>query len=408
MNCLLMGLLALLAACNYPLEIDGNGDIISASGNRDCLLEDYQTAKPNCTDNLVFDGPYLETYTAAPRAGWAFVGWENYCENVAGNQCSFNIGQETVELFAGEVMPALRAVFVPSLFDVNFARSISDDGFPRDQIDGITVNNDGSSVITGIFFNTVDPGAGSQSGPGAGGDIFLASYAQNGDLQWQRFFGGPGDDNAFDLTSDAAGNVYVSGQFSGSVDFGGEIAVSHGPSDMFVAKYDSNGNLLWLRRFGGPADDGGNEIAVTGAGEVAATAISNGDFEVDGFAAVPFGGGTRDSHIVRISTDGEVLWLESATGTGRERIRAVDIGDDGTVYAGFEFWGELTLPGFSEFASAGDGKDGALAKISAAGETRWLKRAAQPGAGQYTRYCRRWRRRCVCNRLFQRQWQHFW
>lgn len=62
-----------------------------------------------------------------------------------------------------------------------------------------------------------------------------------------------------------------------------------------------------------------------------ATAISNGNFEVDGFAVVPCGGGARDSHIVRISTDGTVLWLESATGTGQERIRAVDTGDDGPV-----------------------------------------------------------------------------
>ena len=103
----------LLAACKHPLEIVGHGDIVSFSGTRDCLLEDYQSGQANCTDNEVINQAYVETYTAVPRPGWQFEGWENYCTNVATNECSFNIGAATVANFAGGHANPLRAVFSP-------------------------------------------------------------------------------------------------------------------------------------------------------------------------------------------------------------------------------------------------------------------------------------------------------
>lgn len=46
---LIPSLIALATACSHPLEIEGEGDILSASGDRDCLLEDFQAAQANCT-----------------------------------------------------------------------------------------------------------------------------------------------------------------------------------------------------------------------------------------------------------------------------------------------------------------------------------------------------------------------
>lgn len=103
----------LLAACKHPLEIVGHGDIVSLSGTRDCLLEDYQSGQANCTDNEVISQAYVETYTAVPRPGWQFEGWENYCINVATNECSFDVGAATVANFAGGRANPLRAVFSP-------------------------------------------------------------------------------------------------------------------------------------------------------------------------------------------------------------------------------------------------------------------------------------------------------
>ncbi len=66
--------LACLAGCSHPLEIAGEGDIVSASGERDCSLEEYNSGAPTCSENYI-SGAYDEIYQALPRPGWEFEGW---------------------------------------------------------------------------------------------------------------------------------------------------------------------------------------------------------------------------------------------------------------------------------------------------------------------------------------------
>lgn len=102
--------LLLLQACSHPLEIDGGGDIISDSGQRDCRLESFLEEWPQCSDNLVI-GAYFETYTAVPRTGWEFVRWEGCLSNTP--ECSFGVTAEDVSQYWFRTMPPLRAVFAP-------------------------------------------------------------------------------------------------------------------------------------------------------------------------------------------------------------------------------------------------------------------------------------------------------
>ncbi|MDE0952719.1 MAG: hypothetical protein OSA45_15745, partial [Halioglobus sp.] len=98
-------LLIFVTACSHPLEIAGDGDINSSTGENDCLLEDQPCG------NYVL-GNYDVTYIAQPRAGWFFSEWEG-----CGDQhphCSFNIPGNIVNLFWGETTPALKAVFTQS------------------------------------------------------------------------------------------------------------------------------------------------------------------------------------------------------------------------------------------------------------------------------------------------------
>jgi hypothetical protein len=105
--------LILIQACSHPIEIVGEGDVTSASGNRNCSLEDFQAAKTNCTKNYAI-GAYQETYYATPRAGYTFDHWgNNYCPDAAppNYECSFNIPAATVQKYWGQTMPPLKAVF---------------------------------------------------------------------------------------------------------------------------------------------------------------------------------------------------------------------------------------------------------------------------------------------------------
>lgn len=110
----LFGSLILLQGCSHPIDIVGDGDVLSASGNRDCLLEDHAAGMDNCAENLVvYD--YQETYYAVPRAQWAFHRWANYCGNAPDNECAFNVSADAVQQAWGATAPALTAIFRPTV-----------------------------------------------------------------------------------------------------------------------------------------------------------------------------------------------------------------------------------------------------------------------------------------------------
>lgn len=104
--------LLFIQACSHPIVIVGEGDILSGSGNRTCMLEEYQAELDNCSKNYVV-GAYQETYYAVPRSGWQFDHWVTYCTRAPGNECSFDIAEDIVIHVWGKSMPPLQAVFTP-------------------------------------------------------------------------------------------------------------------------------------------------------------------------------------------------------------------------------------------------------------------------------------------------------
>lgn len=242
-----------------------------------------------------------------------------------------------------------------------------------DEIDGISVDDAGNTVVSGVFRGQVNLGKKTYNSSG-GDDIFLASFSRDGSLNWAQQFGGPGLDNTFDLTTDGSGNIYLSGWFSGVVDFGGQTLSSRGATDMFVAKFDTSGNVVWARQFGGEQGDGGNEIAVTASGEIAVSMITEGSVSIDG-RNYAFGGGKRDAFVIRMGTDGQVLWVSHVNSPGTERIRALAISPQGDVYAGFQFHKQLRITGADGQTRSLSGVghwDGALARLDPNGRVAWV------------------------------------
>jgi hypothetical protein len=95
-----------VAACSHPVEIVGEGDIVSSSGDYDCSKE-----KSPCDFSIV--GAYHESYTAVARNGHRFSHWEN-CLVESGNSCVWRISAEVVKDHWGRSMPPMRAIFQAS------------------------------------------------------------------------------------------------------------------------------------------------------------------------------------------------------------------------------------------------------------------------------------------------------
>src|SRR6185295_2668246 len=87
--------------------------------------------------------------------------------------------------------------------------------------------------------------------------------ATGGNFCWVRSAGAAGEDDGYAVAVDRAGNSYVAGACQGTAVFGATDLVSAGLSDIFLAKYDAEGDLLWARQAGGSADDAALGIAVS-------------------------------------------------------------------------------------------------------------------------------------------------
>src|SRR6476620_1190373 len=90
------------------------------------------------------------------------------------------------------------------------------------------------------------------------------SYSQS--FQWAAGAGGINEDKGLGIATDNSGNVYVTGFIRNTATFGTISLTSSGVEDIFLAKYDSNGNVLWAQRFGGPSNDIGYSVATDAAG----------------------------------------------------------------------------------------------------------------------------------------------
>ena len=159
----------------------------------------------------------------------------------------------------------------------------------------IAVDSSDNVLVTGIFGGTLDFGCGPMSGPGLN-PVFLAKLDPAGNCLWSKSAGGNVFQTTNSVATDPAGNVFLAGQFDGSIDFGGGPLTSAGMNDIMLAKFDPSGAHLWSKRFGNAT---GNEncrsIACDAAGHVTITAVVNctppGKFDPPCVPSIDFGGG---------------------------------------------------------------------------------------------------------------------
>ncbi|WP_437992725.1 outer membrane protein assembly factor BamB family protein [Sorangium sp. So ce145] len=104
---------------------------------------------------------------------------------------------------------------------------------------------------------------------------------------WARGFGGPGVDEGFSVASDASGNYYVSGTFSGTIDFGTGPVTSAGEADILFIKFDPSGAVLWSKHIGTERDERGGAVTVDENGNVFLTGVY---MDAYGHSSIDLGG----------------------------------------------------------------------------------------------------------------------
>jgi Immunoglobulin domain/Beta-propeller repeat len=254
-----------------------------------------------------------------------------------------------------------------------WARSAGSTAFARGR--SVAVDGTGNAYVAGDFQGTATFGTTNlTTATDVGIDIFLAKYDSDGRLLWVRQAGGAGLSEANALAVDSTGNVLVAGQFSAGAEFSGVALTNAGSSDVYVAKYTSAGELVWVRGFGGTSVDIAYGICVDASDNIAIV----GNYA----AAITFGtnilsaSGNFDVFTAKLDADGNVLWARKAAGSGNETGYAVVADRSGNVFVGGSFQSTTFSLGGLVLTNPAVGLDDVfVAKYDRDGNMLWAKRA---------------------------------
>jgi len=131
---------------------------------------------------------------------------------------------------------------------------------------------DGGYILTGITDSDNNGDVGANHG---GYDVWVVKINPGGIIQWQKVLGGNGDDSGFSIQQATDGGYILTGITDS--DNNGDVGKNHGGYDVWVVKLYTNGNIQWQKVFGGNGDDSGFSIQQTTNGEYIFTGITDSD-----------------------------------------------------------------------------------------------------------------------------------
>jgi hypothetical protein len=258
-------------------------------------------------------------------------------------------------------------------------------------INSIAVDASGNVILTGYFEGTIDfdGGTGTFNLTALGDqDMFLLKLNNLGNFVWAKKAGGSktgfiSTDVGNDVDVDPAGNIYVVGNIYGaSIFVGTNTAVTANAIGAFIAKYDANGNFLWVKLLDGPAGDYGYSIDLDATGNIYTTgrfgSASSGGCDFDPSTGVYniTSAGSYDVFISKLDANGNFLWAKSMGGLDYDEGHSINIDALGNIFVSGYFRSTSSDydpgAGVCNLASLG-GYDIFICKLDASGNFLWAK-----------------------------------
>lgn len=184
-------------------------------------------------------------------------------------------------------------------------------GEMSDIANDVSIDPSGNVLVTGSFEGAAQFDGVTVKSSGAS-DIYLAKYNSEGAIQWVRQAGGREDDEALSVATDEYGNSYLTGGFEETAWFDNTALESVGAEDLFLARYDANGSLVSVGSEGGEQLDAGTQIAIDAQGATVLAGVFESEADFGDTTLVS--GGALDIFISRLSAS-DVTGIEPVAGS---------------------------------------------------------------------------------------------
>ena len=218
----------------------------------------------------------------------------------------------------------------------------------------LAVDQEGSVYTTANLLATVDfdlgPGTYELTKVGCLGNIFITKNTTDGDFIWAKQIIGDSYNEPRNIAVDTNGNVLITGYFCGTLDcdphpLGYQAITSNGGEDIFIIKYDINGNYLWAKNIGGIENDRGLSITTDNYGNVCTTGYfaDSVDFDPDTTTHIQLAGSDKDIFSLKLDSLGSFQWLAPIGPSNGGEGLAITTDYLGNVYTTGHFSGSASL-----------------------------------------------------------------
>jgi hypothetical protein len=252
-------------------------------------------------------------------------------------------------------------------------------GAKEDYAFGIAAHGDGA-VIVGYFTGAIDFGPHHLASNGAK-DIFVVKYDAAGEAIWARSAGGAGSDFGSAVAVGTDGTVVVVGSFEGVASFDANTTLqAAGDYDIFIAKYDGSGRLVDAKRVGGAGNDQGRAVQVASDGSVLVAANFTKTTELAAGASFTAVGST-DVFVAKYDGTGNLLWAITEGGAGTDALTGLALAADGSFAIGGYFFGSIIFgePPATQSLTVATSNDPFVASYDRLGHLVWVKQIHSSG-----------------------------
>ena len=273
--------------------------------------------------------------------------------------------------YLGEIPPPF-----PTNPPASFAFAVSSGGTNFQDPFGVAIDNQENIFVSGYYSGTMTfPGTNFASKGLT--DMFLAKYDRAGNFLWAKTGGGTTNDIAYAVATDSGGNAYVAGRFGRTATFDGVTLTSAGDEEILLAKYDASGNLVWAKRAGGNSYDFAKKLAVDESGNVY---VAGGCRATSTFGTLSIGTfATADAFLAKYDSNGNALWVQHWGSSSGYYCDAHGMARDtnGNMYL-TGFYQSTMNVGATSLTNAG-GQDIFVMKVDSSGNPIWARRAGGSG-----------------------------
>ena len=335
-------------AVGYSDSIDGDLTGLN-KGGRDCIIVKYNSSG-DIDWNKNFGGTSSDSFGSVQETsdgGYIVVG---YSQSTDVDLLGLNKGGQDAIIVKYDSSGNV-------IWNKNFGGSSSDN------FEDVKTTGDGGYIVVGYSYSTNGDLTGLNKGSE---DAIIVKYDSSGNVVWNKNFGGNYLELFINVVTTLDGGGYVAVGYSSSTD-GDLTGLYKGGSgnDAIIVKYDSSGNVVWNKNFGGTGDDTFSGMALTMDGgyiAVGSSSSTNGDL-------TSLNKGSLDAITVKYDSSGNVVWNKNFGGTGAETFYGVaQTSDGGYMAVGQSTSADGDITGLNKGSS-----DAIIVKYDSSGNVVWNK-----------------------------------